>query len=133
VIDYGLGVTLWLTSLALDEGVRPVVWGAAMLLLIGVPLAVFLQPQRAYDTGHIAERYGLFTIIMLDESVVVTVDGLHIVGSVGAVVVTLFVFMIAATVWWVYFGRYRSMPADGVLARFVWARTHLLRRSEAGR
>jgi low temperature requirement protein LtrA len=85
VIGYGLGATLWLASPALDEGARPLIWGAAMLVLIAIPLAVLRQPQRAYDAGHIAERYGLFTIIVLGEAVVGTVAGLDTGGNVAAI------------------------------------------------
>jgi low temperature requirement protein LtrA len=83
-----------------DHGLRPIVWGVAMLLLIATPIVVLLAPQRAYDAAHIAERYGLFTIIVLGESVVVTVSGLDTGGSVAAALVALLGFMIAATIWW---------------------------------
>jgi low temperature requirement protein LtrA len=126
VIGYGLGATLWLASLALGEGARPWIWGAAMLVLIAIPLAVLRQPQRAYDAGHIAERYGLFTIIVLGEAVVGTVAGLDTGGSVAAILVALLGFVVAASIWWVYFGRYRSMPGGGTSARFVRAQMHLL-------
>ncbi|MDQ3053367.1 MAG: low temperature requirement protein A, partial [Actinomycetota bacterium] len=97
---------------------RPI-WGVAMLLLFAGPIVVLLAPERAYDAAHIAERYGLFTIIVLGESVVVTVSGLDTGGSVAAALVALLGFMIAATIWWVYFGRYRSLPEVDALARFV--------------
>jgi len=125
-IGYSLGTVLWLASLLLEEDLRPIVWGVAMLLLIATPIVVLLAPQRAYDAAHIAERYGLFTIIVLGESVVVTVSGLDTGGSVAAALVALLGFMIAATIWWVYFGRYRSLPEVDALARFVWAQAHLL-------
>jgi len=63
---------------------------------------------------------------VLGESVIVTVAGLDIGGSVGAAFLALLGFVIAGTIWWVYFGRYRSLPGVGALARFVWAQIHLL-------
>lgn len=126
VIGYGLGAVLWLASLAFDEAARPLVWGIAMLVLISTPLLVLLQSERAADAGHIAERYGLFTIIVLGESVVVTVTGLDTGGSVVAVLVALLGLVLAATIWWVYFGRFRSNPGGAAPARFVWAQMHLL-------
>jgi len=125
-IGYSLGATVWMGSLTLDEGVRPIMWGVAMVALIATPIAVLRQPQRAYDAAHIAERYGLFTIIVLGESVIVTVAGLDTGGNAEAAFVALLGFVIAATIWWVYFSRYRSMPGVGASARFVWAQMHLL-------
>ncbi len=67
VAGYGIGATLWLASLGLDEDLRPVVWTAAMLLLIAVPVALLRQPAHAFRAEHIADRYGLFTIIVLGD------------------------------------------------------------------
>ncbi|PZS32934.1 MAG: hypothetical protein DLM58_08965 [Pseudonocardiales bacterium] len=126
VLGYGVGAALWLVSLGLDESVRPVLWAMAMLVLMVAPLIVLWQPARAFDAGHIAERYGLFTIIVLGEAVVRTIEGLHIHGSTAAAAVALCGFVIAATMWWVYFARYRSMPSGGPVSRFGWAQVHLL-------
>lgn len=102
-------------------------WGAAMVALIATPFWVLLLPRRpAYDPARIAERYGLFTIIVLGESVVVTVAGLDTGSSFGALLVAVLGFVIAATVWWVYFDRFQAMPGGGRTARFIWAQVHLL-------
>jgi low temperature requirement protein LtrA len=42
------------------------------------------------------------------------------------VVTAILGFVIAATIWWVYFDRWRSMPAGGLAAGWVWAQGHLL-------
>ncbi|MDQ2706162.1 MAG: low temperature requirement protein A [Actinomycetota bacterium] len=125
-LGYGLGASLWLASLALGQNARPWVWAAAMLGLIAVPIMVLRQPHRAYDAGHIAERYGLFTLIVLGESVVVTVSGMNTKGNFAAAVVAVFGFVLAVTIWWVYFARYRAMPAQTPAALFVWAQMHFL-------
>ena len=124
-IGDALGAALWLASLVLDEGVRPVLWGVAMAVLLLTPVwAVFSLDRTAHDVSHIAERYGLFTIIVLGESVVVTVAGLDVGSSVDAILVALVGFAIAATIWWVYFDRWRAMPGSHQAAGFVWAQGH---------
>ncbi|MGH3614559.1 MAG: low temperature requirement protein A [Pseudonocardia sp.] len=130
-IGNAIGATLWLSSLALDETRRPFVWAAAMLLLITTfvfggweKIATALRP---FDPKHVAERYGLFTIVVLGESVVVTVAGLDTGARFAAVLVAVLGFVLAATVWWLYFGLFASMPvAHGVGGRFVWAQGHFL-------
>jgi len=124
VVGNGLGAVLWLASLAVDEDVRPVLWAMAMLVLIGTPLAVLAQPLRAYDSHHIAERYGLFTLIVLGESVVVTVEGFEAGSGAEAVAVAVVGFVMAGAIWWVYFDRFRGMPGGGPAVLFVWAQVH---------
>jgi len=126
-----LGATLWLASLLVGEPARPFVWAAAMLVLITTFMFggwERVAPSMApYDPGHVAERYGLFTIIVLGESVVVTVAGLDTGGSVAAVLVALAGFVLAAAIWWLYFDLFRRMPVDrGFGGRFVWAQGHYL-------
>lgn len=121
------GATLWLASLALDESLRPVLWGVAMVVLMGSPLlAARSLSFLSYERSHIAERYGLFTLIVLGESVVVTVASLEIGSSIEAAVTAILGFVIAATIWWVYFDRWRSMPAGSIRSGWVWAQGHLL-------
>lgn len=122
-----VGAVLWLASLALDEGVRPAVWVVAMLILMGAPvLAAASQDTLSYEAEHIAERYGLFTLIVLGESVVVTVGGLQTESSGAAVVVALLGLVVAAAIWWLYFDRFRGMPAGGLRSGWAWAQGHLL-------
>ncbi len=123
------GATLWLSSLAFDESVRPFVWAVAMLLLIAT--FVFggwetVEPSlEPFDPQHVAERYGLFTIVVLGESVVVTVAGLQTGARPVAVVVAVLGFSLAAVIWWLYFELFNSMPvARGFTGRFVWAQGH---------
>ncbi len=127
-IGNALGATLWLASLGLDESVRPIVWSVAMLLQITTfAFAPWSRSSDPFDPVHVAERYGLFTIVVLGESIVVTVAGLEIGSSVPAALVAVLGFVVAAAIWWLYFGIFRSMPVDrGFGGRFVWAQGHLL-------
>ena len=122
-----LGAALWLASLAVPPDVRPWVWAAAMLVLLATPVVAVMSLDRlAHDSRHIAERYGLFTLIVLGESIVATAGGLDTASSGAAVAIALLGFVAAATVWWVYFGRWRSMPGSNHPAGFVWAQGHFL-------
>ena len=118
---------MWLGSLALGEGARPVAWAVAMLILMGAPvLAAASLDTLSYDARHIAERYGLFTLIVLGESVVSTISGVDTGTCTAAVAVALLGLAIAAAIWWLYFDRWRAMPAGGMRSGYVWAQVHLL-------
>lgn len=99
-----------------------------MLVLIGAfALAPWSRSADPFRPGHVAERYGLFTIIVLGESIVVTVAGLETGSSRAAALIAILGFVIAAAIWWLYFAVFRSMPtAGGFGSRFVWAQGHLL-------
>lgn len=51
------GATIWLASLGVEDRARPLVWGAARLVLMIFPvLAASASPFLSYDRRHIAER-----------------------------------------------------------------------------
>ncbi|HEX2773645.1 MAG TPA: low temperature requirement protein A [Micromonosporaceae bacterium] len=119
-IRFAIGVTAvqigWLGRLALPEG-----WGArAFAVLVVAELAVPLWAERAAPTTwnrrHIAERYGLFTIIMLGESILATALAVQsAIGSGHAMTDLLAVAGSGAVIvfgmWWLYFDR----PVDHLL------------------
>ncbi|HEV8637302.1 MAG TPA: low temperature requirement protein A [Chloroflexota bacterium] len=124
-----LGGALWLASVLVPAPARYGVWAAAMLVLLVTPIvAVRSMAEQGYDTGHITERYGLFTLIVLGESVVVVSAGTAATGwNPAAVLVAAAGFGIAAGVWWLYFGSVTSaaLRRDRLAAAFVWGYGHL--------
>jgi low temperature requirement protein LtrA len=68
---YGLTIVqvAWVLLLLVPDGL----WTTGFLLLVAVELAIPAYAERAHPTSwhprHIAERYGLFTIIVLGETV----------------------------------------------------------------
>jgi len=108
VVGVGLLQVAWLLRLALPEGVAL----AAFVVLAAAELAVPLWAEQPAMTNwhsrHIAERYGLFTIIVLGECVLaaftavramIDEDGLslELVLVAGGSLALLF------ALWWVYF------------------------------
>ena len=113
------------------------------LLLAAAELVVPLWAERRAATPwhprHIAERYGLFTIIVLGESVLAASTGMRAAvdaGEFDAGIVTNAVggLLIVFAMWWIYF----DQPADAVAERardafgdaprqaFVWGYGHLV-------
>ncbi len=96
----------------LDPDARLVVWGAAALLDLASPtLFRFKMRGMHLDAAHFAERFGLFVLIALGESVVAvgtSTDVEHLgVAEAGAVSAA---FVLSCGLWWVYF----QFAADAV-------------------
>jgi len=96
-VGNAIGATVWLSSLAFPESALPFLRAGATLLLISTfAFATWSLSFRPYYTAHVAERYGLFTIIVLGESIVVTVAGLDTGSNVIAALVAALVAALAA-------------------------------------
>lgn len=122
---------LWLTGLFFPLPAQAVVWLIALTVDLGTPiLAVRAAPGRVFHQGHIAERYGLFTIIVLGETIMavslairdsLAVDALL---APGLVIASAALF-IAFALWWTYFD---TVGAEGLTrnrrAAFAWGYGH---------
>ena len=98
---------IWVGSIFIDGTARFVAWALA----IGFELAAALAPSTRQRTAavplsmsHIPERFGLFTIIVLGETVLAVVIGVteaHWVAS--AAVFAPIGLTISFSLWWIYF------------------------------
>ena len=155
VMRTGLGF-LWLRAARADParrrtcmrfatGITAAMFGWAVMLVAGewplwgwwlmaiVELAVPVWAEQAAPTPwhphHIAERYGLFTIIVLGESVLAATHAVRLgveghgfsvplLGLIGGGLVILF------SLWWIYFAKpaHRFLTSNRVA--FVWGYGH---------
>jgi low temperature requirement protein LtrA len=140
-LRYVLGISMlqvgWLARLALaDTGVLPEAsLTPVFVVLAALELAVPRWAERVRPTNwhphHIAERYGLFTIILLGESVFAASTGVDAVLESGAGVTGSLVTIAAAglvllfALWWLYF---LEPAGEGLASRrqwsFVWGYGH---------
>lgn len=128
-----LGMLCWLVSPLLPESVRPLAWAAGMVILVATPMLAVrtLLGQgyrvRIFHPGHIRERYGLFAIIVLGESLLAVASGTSGADwSVPAVVAGVAGFGLAAAIWWLYFGHTASDALTlSAKAAFLWGYGHL--------
>ena len=124
-----LGAAVWLTSALAEPPLQHLLWAAGMAILMATPpLAVLAYHGKAFNAAHVAERYGLFTIIVLGESVVAVAAGLSGTLNWPQLATAAFGFGVAACLWWVYFGsvRWSSLTRDSLLRSFIWGYGHLL-------
>lgn len=128
------GVLLWLASLAVPPATAPALWTAAILVELATPILAVRgitgagSRTRTFDAGHIRERYGLFTLIVLGESLLsVAVGTAGTEWRVPAVVAGVAGFVAAAAVWWLYFDRVGAAALQlGATAAFYWGYGHLI-------
>ncbi|WP_232049944.1 low temperature requirement protein A [Actinoplanes sp. OR16] len=105
LIGHSLGAAVWLASLAVPEPGRYWLWGVGVLADVVWPTAAArLKDAVPLHLEHLPERFGLFVILVLGESVAAVVTGLHDGGWKPVVVVTATAaFVVAAALWWIYF------------------------------
>jgi low temperature requirement protein LtrA len=99
------GAPLWAVSLLVPRPVGFALWGAAVLVEALVPL---LATRHSTDVplhvDHLPERFALFVILVLGESVAGIAHGLHDAEwARPAIPVAVLAFVLAAALWWSYF------------------------------
>ena len=104
-------------------------WAAGLFVeLLGPILAVrtLSNPRVSFHPRHIAERYGLFTIIVLGESVLAVAVGTADTNwEPSAVLTAVFGFVVAACIWWLYFDHVGSSGIElGPRPAFFWGYGH---------
>lgn len=123
---------LWLLLLLVPTPLRYAGYIALALLELSVPRwAVAGATGQCFHAGHIAERYSLFTIIVIGESILaatVAVQGAFGTGiSLPLLVIGASVLVSAFAVWWLYFDFVDSRALEmGNRAAFAWGYGHLL-------
>jgi low temperature requirement protein LtrA len=102
---FSAAVVVWLASLAVDEPARYWLWALALAIEITAPLFGWrLIPHAPISSAHIPERFGLLTIIVLGESVFAVVLGVEGADwQAGSVLAAVGGFLVAASLWWIYF------------------------------
>ncbi len=129
--QYSIAIGIWMGSLAFPSPFRYVLWGVAVAWELSIPpLARRLWVAIPLSASHAPERLALFTLIVLGETIVVAALGTS--GSewaLSAVVVAALGFLVAAAIWWTYFGgggEVTLRPDPAAVAVFVYAHIPLL-------
>ena len=124
-----VGTALWIASLAVPEPWRFAVWGVALAIEGSTPwIARRAMASVPYHVSHLPERYGLFTLIVLGESLVAVVIGIHGTSwRAGSIAVAAIGFLSACALWWIYFDSIdRGTVKQSLTARNTFIYGHLL-------
>jgi low temperature requirement protein LtrA len=103
----------WVAGAIADGTARTLLWLVALAIDYSAPLALYWIPRRPFPMGeaawevttaHFSERFALFVIIALGESIVITgatVSGAELEAPILAAFATA--FLTTAAMWWLYF------------------------------
>ena len=112
-----LSTFVWALSLFYADPARFGLWTSAFLLEIaGIGIVYLVFDTVPVQVSHFPERLGLFTILVLGETILAVA-----VGTEGADwflrsgITALAGFLIAVTLWWLYFNNFDERTIDRVL------------------
>lgn len=112
-VNYGIAFMLLILSVFVDHQLATLLWIVALLLnmtppLIGARTIITVLKERGQvftASATIVERFGLFTIIVLAESILATVTGMAEVKNTqpAAWIAFILAILIAFLLWSIYF------------------------------
>lgn len=130
---FALAAILWGASALVPVPWRFALWGLALAIDIATPLfAGRLHAELAPHASHLPERFGLFTIIVLGESVAAVVRGVSgDAWSIASATSACMALVVAFCLWWLYFtrldgGAIQRAREGGLTGRYqIWLYAHL--------
>jgi low temperature requirement protein LtrA len=132
LIFNGISTALWLLSVAVPPPGRFWLWGIAFLVDVSWLASPRIRRQVAGvyppDPVHMTERFALFTLIVLGESIIKIIGSLadHEVAA-DTLVHGALAFIVVVALWWTYFDDVADSPiveSEAPLAT-VWTFLHL--------
>jgi low temperature requirement protein LtrA len=130
-VRYAVGIVavqiLWVSWWVLHGPV----WWFPVLAVIDLSVSPIAEHHRvtAFHHHHIAERYGLFTLIVLGESILAVANS--IIGGLsdtaartGLTIVAACSLAIVASMWWIYFDRPQHDQTMTLGRSFFWGYLH---------
>ncbi len=132
---YAAGITICQTFWVFGYFFVPDSWflsfvGFAIICELMVPYVAEKSATTTWHRDHIIERYGLFTIIVLGESLLALSNALGSVTGISLLDSQLDMLiggglLIVFTMWWLYFSELGHKALDGTQNGFVWGYGHL--------
>jgi low temperature requirement protein LtrA len=135
-LTYGIGILIaqiyWIAIINWTGTARTwaMLMGFAIELFVIPPLAEKKNDVIHWHSEHISERYGLFTIIVLGETILSAVLALEAAEGTPSFKTMLLVagggLLCAFAFWWLYFGRPNLRAPEATRRVFLWGYTHLV-------
>lgn len=96
-----------------------------------VPWIAEKSGNTPWNKGHIAERYGLLTIIVLGESLLALSFAISTSGNIDTWTAQQYALIasglnIVCVMWWLYFSESEHQALGGIKTAFIWGYGHLI-------
>jgi low temperature requirement protein LtrA len=132
---WAIGVAIvqvgWVLLLLVPAEVRPLGFSVLVAAELLVPVWASRGKGTRFHAGHIAERYGLFTIIVLGESVLsgtiaisTAADEAAGIPDIALLGAALGAMLIVFAMWWLYFERGTEDLLTTIARSFEWGYGH---------
>ena len=111
-VTYAIGIGVvqvcWLASLLLPAGAFTVALIGLVVAELAVPIVAERRGRTPWHPHHITERYGLFALILLGESLLASanaiIEALDETEALGPLIgVSVLALVVTAALWWIYF------------------------------
>src|SRR5919107_5186378 len=133
IFGFSIGALIWFISafVTISE-IRIGLWIIGLIINFATPItARKLQAQYAPNISHLPERMGLFTLIVLGESIVSIVIGMtDQQWNLYSVIVSSLGLCISFSLWWLYFDSSGRLPIQILIEKsnvaiyFIWLYIH---------
>ncbi|MCM3778106.1 low temperature requirement protein A [Microbacterium hydrocarbonoxydans] len=110
---YAVGIAavqvLWVLFLLIPSGTLQLVAFVVFALLeVSIPVFAEYRRQTPWHPHHITERYGLFTLIVLGESLLASANAIidasrELESFVPLISISVLTLVVTASLWWIYF------------------------------
>ncbi|BDZ49987.1 putative low temperature requirement protein A [Frondihabitans sucicola] len=119
-LRYGFGILVvqcfWLLLYVLPDDLKLPAFLVGIVLEISVPIFAEAAGTTSWHLHHMTERYGLFTLIVLGESILASTNAVVEVGTstehlADLVLLAASSLVIIVCFWWIYF----AFPQHGLL------------------
>lgn len=131
VLSFAISMTLWIISIFVDPPYRFWLWSAGLAIELVTPILSIKLNSSLRDfsfSSHIPERFGLFMIIVLGESILGIVLGLtethHF--TFNSILNSFLASILIFAIWSLYFDHINSRPIkQNIYNMASWTYTHL--------
>jgi low temperature requirement protein LtrA len=131
ISGFALSVLLVSMSVFFSISWAKVIFGTALFIDLITPVFTLKAQTKLprFSTSKLPERYGLFVIIVLGETIVAVISGIsnRITLNIEVALSALSGIIIGFGFWWIYFDSVVQQPVKrGIWKAFSWSYLHLL-------
>lgn len=103
LLGIALGIFTWSLSLCVGDPFAAILRSTGLTLQLLMPILAWMTIRNmiSVHVHHLLERHGLFTIIVLGESLISLTHVHHV--NIDVIVMMVAMFVTVAAIWWIYF------------------------------